>query len=357
MKKIITTTGFYNTGSTAITHIMSEFDCVENNSGIYELRILYDPDCISDLEYNLVENPHRQNTSNAIKRFKKYIIFNSSKLTNYHYERLCDKHFREISFDYINDIIDFNYLGASHIDVYERGKLFWIINRIYKKIVNFICGYHLPRFIHGTLMRPQIQYAGSSNYLKFLEATQKYVSKLLNYLNKSGKNIIMIDQFFPPTNVDRYMKYIPDEYEVKTFIVDRDPRDLFVLCKYLENAQTIPCQTPEIFCDWYLWTRGQSLKQPDSSNFMRIRFEDLIYQYEETRKKIIEFCGFVDLKCNRKLQIFNPQLSINNTQVWNRYPESKNEIQYITDRLKDYCYDYESFELKPDFINGNVFEC
>lgn len=206
-------------------------------------------------------------------------------------------------------------------------------------------------------MPPQLQYAGCSDPERFLSATKKYVSKILLYINKYDKDILMLDQIFPPTNIDRYIRYIPDEYVVKNFIVDRDPRDLYILCKYVENTGVIPCDTPEDFCNWFLWTRQQSHRQNASSNFMRIRFEDLIYRYEETRKSIIEYCSFTNKDCSKKQQIFKPQLSINNTQVWFRFPQSASEIEYISKRLKDYCYEYEAFTLKPDFINGKVFEC
>lgn len=82
MKKrlLITPTGYFNTGSSAITHMLTEIEGVENSSGVYEMRILFDPDCISDLEYNLIENPHRQNTSFALQRFKRYIDYPLAEL-------------------------------------------------------------------------------------------------------------------------------------------------------------------------------------------------------------------------------------------------------------------------------------
>ncbi len=356
-KLLITTTGYYNTGSSAITHLLSELDGVDNQAGVYEVRLLYDPDCVSDLEYNLIESPHRNNTSNALIRFKEYIDFNSWKLTNHHYESLCEGNFRKISYDYINDLVDFKYLGASHIDVYNRGSLFWIINRIYKKIVYSIFGNIPPKYVPGTLMNPQQQYAGTCDREKFIRATHQYMEKILSYMNKSNSEVLMIDQIFPPTNIKRYTEYIPDNYNVKTFIVDRDPRDLYIICKYLQNTRVIPCQTPEIFCDWFLWTRNQSLQQPDSDCFMRINFEDLIYRYEETREKVIKFCGLDGLSCSNKLQVFKPNLSINNTQVWRRYQGIEKEVEYISERLKEFCYDYDSFDLKPDFIHGKMFDC
>ena len=39
----------------------------------YEFRFVQDPDGISDLEYNLVENHNRHNSGHALKRFKKLV--------------------------------------------------------------------------------------------------------------------------------------------------------------------------------------------------------------------------------------------------------------------------------------------
>lgn len=356
-KTIITTTGFYNTGSSAITHMLSEFDVVSNTAGTYEIRIMFDPDAMSDLEYNLIDNPHRQNTPLALLRFKEYIDFNSSSLLNHHYEQMCDGNFKKISYEYLEDLCDFKYLGASHLDVWHRGKLFWIVNRIYKKIIYSVFGYTPPKYIVPSLMKPQVQYAGTFDEDNFLLASKKYLSKFLSYVNKDNRDILMIDQLLPPTNISRYQRYIPEDYSLKTIIVDRDPRDLYVICKYLENTKIIPCDTPEDFCRWFLWTRGQSAKQKDSNDFLRVQFEDLIYEYDKTRNKVVEFCGFENMQCSQKRNVFKPMNSINNTHVWLRYPQSKDEVVYIENRLKDYCYDYDSKDLKPDYEKGKMFEC
>ena len=92
---IITSTGFSNTGSSAITHILSEFSVVQNSDKTTEFRLLYDADCICDLEYNLITNPHRHNTSNAIKRFKKFVDFNTNPLLNHHYEKIFKSQFKK----------------------------------------------------------------------------------------------------------------------------------------------------------------------------------------------------------------------------------------------------------------------
>jgi hypothetical protein len=326
-------------------------------TGTYELRLLYDPDCISDLECHLIENPHRQNTSNAIVRFKKFIDFNSNRLTNYHYEQMCDGHFREISYDYIRAISEFCYRACSHIDIYNKGFFPWVLNRVYQKIIFSLYDRIPPRFLPFSVIGNQKLYAGTFDRSKFLEATRHYMGQILSYMNPSDKDTIIIDQLLPPTNIERYARYLPSDYELKTFVVERDPRDLYVTCKYLIKTNIIPCQSPDVFCQWFLWTRRQCQLQPDSDAWMRVRFEDLIYDYENTRQKIIRFCGLEGRACSKKGQIFNPYLSLNNTQVWYRYPKSLKEVEYIQEHLKDYCYNFDIYDLKPDFKEGKMFDC
>ena len=359
MKKrlLITPTGYFNTGSSAITHMLTEIEGVENSSGVYEMRILFDPDCISDLEYNLIENPHRQNTSFALQRFKRYIDFNSCPIYNHHYEKLCDGNFKKISYDYLDGISDFRYYGACHLDAYLKGGFFWIINRIYKKIVVSVFKYRYTSIIPVTLLKSQKQYAGTYSRDNFINATREYIGKLLSYLNKKDLDILMLDQLVPPTNVDRYLDYLPDSYTKKVIIVDRDPRDLYVTSKMFLTSGTIPIDTREHFVEWFKWTREQSKIQQDSDSILRVQFEDMIYEYERTRTKIVEFCGLGNLLCQKKKTIFKPDVSINNTQVWNRYPNIIADVEKIEKLLPEYCYDFESKKIKPDFINGKMFDC
>lgn len=352
---IITTTGFFNTGSSVITNILQEFKSIENQSGVYEVRLLYDPDSISDLEYHLVENPHRQITSYAIKRFINSINYNTNPLINHHYEKMCDGNFKKISYEYIEELCDLKYKGYSYVDCLDKGIIFNFLNRVYlkiKRILNI-----KTNFLPETLLSNNIiQYGGTYSSEKFLEVTRKYVQKFLSYYNKNNNEIILIDQFFPPTNIARYVRYVPKEEKVKVFIVDRDPRDLYVTCKYFLKTKGIPVRDPYEFCKWYKWTRGQSRINPDPECVCRIQYEDLIYNYKNTRKQVIEFCGLKESDCIKKGQIFIPQNSLQNTQVWLRYPKSEEEVNYIYKNLSEFCYDFKAYNIIPDIKNGKMFD-
>ena len=59
--RFITCASYYGSGSSVITDFVSEFSEVYSY-GDFEFRFIQDPDGISDLEYNLVENFNRHNS-------------------------------------------------------------------------------------------------------------------------------------------------------------------------------------------------------------------------------------------------------------------------------------------------------
>lgn len=105
---IYTVTGFYGTGSSAVTDVIKEcknVTCYED----YEIRFLHDPDGISDLEYNLVENPNRHNSSHAIKRF----INAMDMLDHVYFIKRYSKHvgndFKKYTDEFVKDITIMKY--------------------------------------------------------------------------------------------------------------------------------------------------------------------------------------------------------------------------------------------------------
>ena len=65
--------GYHATGAGVIDDLFREFDNVAQGTYEVETRLLQDPDGISDLEYYLVDNPHRLNSGYELKRFLTYV--------------------------------------------------------------------------------------------------------------------------------------------------------------------------------------------------------------------------------------------------------------------------------------------
>lgn len=330
--KVITCAGFYRTGSSAVSDFFSEFDCV-NSLGSFEFRFVQDPDGISDLEYNICENPHRHNTSYAIKRFIRYSKFLNGNFYSKRYSSFFGQEYWNLTKAYIEDITELECKCWWHRDQLDHGEILYFIDRLYSKFVSI--------FQHGrtniSVLHNEKNYFTSIDKARFYEATKKYINGLLSYANQAKKDYIMVDQLVPPTNIERYLNYFDDIYVI---VVERDPRDLYVLEKMIYRWGIMPYKNVEEFCEWYRITRKQAINQLPNSRVLNIMFEDLIYRYDDTTKKLLDFTGVYSSEEDCTQKYFIPEISKKNTKVFSKYPELKEDISYIEKKLSGFLYDY-----------------
>ena len=301
--KIITCAGYHGTGSSIVTDILKEFDNCKS-FGEYEFRFIQDPYGIADLEYNLVENNHRLNSSNAIKKYKKNIDFLSGNKLIPKYEKYFEGNFKKISYEYIDDLTNIKYKAQWHQDLIEKGKLYYTFYKIVTRLVTLI--------LRKIKNKDEICFELNSNeefYLSypedmFYEKTIKYIDKLMECLNKENKEFLALDQLVPPSNCERYLKYFRD---LKIIVVDRDPRDLFILEKKYWKDKVIPTDNISDFIEWYKITRKHIKNEIDNDRVLRVKFEDFIYDYENSMDLIKSFLNLSDSNHKMKKQFFNPE--------------------------------------------------
>ena len=95
----------------------------------------------------------------------------------------------------------------------------------------------------------------------------------------------------------------------------------------------------ETFIKWYKYTREpRKTEQFNKDNVFFVRFEDLVYNYEETTKKIMDFVGLEKSQHAFPKKFFNPSVSKLNTKLWEKY--KTNDISLIEKELKEYLYPY-----------------
>ena len=80
-------------------------------------------------------------------------------------------------------------------------------------------------------------------------------------------------------------------------------------------------------------------KRCDNIHVHIIQFEDLIYKYDEKINQIIDILRLDETAHSKKKTMFNPQKSINNTQLFmlNKYRE---EAKIIERELPEFLYDF-----------------
>ena len=333
--RVITCASYYGTGSSAVTDLFSEFDCV-CSLGDYEYRFLQDPNGIADLEYNLVENNHRHNSSDAIKRYCKYL--KQAKKMGYGGYDIFGNSLEEETKKYINSIVDLKVHTWWNKDRLDRGQLFCFIDRIYSYGKRLFSGDLKSEKRYSLLTKLEYGYYTSVTEDKFLKETKRYVDSLLMSVNKENKKYVMVDQMVPPSNVNRYIRYFND---VKVIVVDRDPRDIYLLEKVFWQWGVIPVSNVKDFVEWFKITRITSYSPNENSSCVcRIRFEDLVYKYEETKQKLFEFVGVDESEHVEKLKKFNPEKSKENTNLKGRVKGFEKDIKYIEDNLKEYLYNF-----------------
>lgn len=131
----------------------------------------------------------------------------------------------------------------------DKGDFFYFRKRILNKLLKLTIWRNQSERTLNT-MKNEITYCSHPSEEKFLNCTKKYIEDLFGSVCQ-GANIVMVDQIVPPTNLKRYLRYFND---IKVFIVDRDPRDIFVLEKYVWRDGVIPLNVEE-FCKWFRYTR------------------------------------------------------------------------------------------------------
>ena len=171
------------------------------------------------------------------------------------------------------------------------------------------------------------------------EEIYKYARKFLNNLFREldlSSDYLVFDQLILPYHKKKFEPLFPN---FKQIVVDRDPRDVYLDAKNY-NAYPIT-EDIESFVSFYESSRKLNLSKDDSSTLL-ISFEDLIYDYDKTTNKIMEFLKLDSCDHLKKFSRFDPKLSIKNTQTWNldKNKEYRNDMNIIKDRLKSWCYDF-----------------
>lgn len=329
MKKI-TCVGYHDTGSSVVDDLFREFPCFAQGGVDKECRFLQDPDGVSDLEFNLVENPHRLNSGFALKRFR--IM---AKENHRVYERIFGKRWMQHVEDYIDDLIKLKYKGYWHGDI-------WLLNPIVKNFYWFIRAINkvLPKAIAKPYWYnyfPKLEtYHCCITEDEFLTKTRNFMETLCSELEKDGVEYILLDQLIHPNNISRYLRYV---YNLKVVIVDRDPRDIYI--EEMRYKEHILPTDPHVFCEVYKDSRRNTHEYENSEAVLRINFEDMIYNYEKSVQKICDFVGIEISQHKYPKRHFNPLVSVKNTKLWEKYPEYREATVVIEKELSDFLYQYE----------------
>lgn len=341
MNKIIIPTGYMGSGSSAITDLVAEMEGYEAEQGRYEYVFLHCPNGVFDLEDKLLIGNNAIRSDEALHSF--YFTMKELFEKKYwwvgHYNETISKDFMKITEEYIEDLIQ--YKPEFYWYYQENTNIRMFFQLILRRLIQCISMGKIKG--KKPLLYPEmwITYVQEEEFYK---KTQKYIYRLLVELGINDKNIIL-DQLLLPFNLYRLQNYFEDNVEV--FVVERDPRDMFIINKYIYPSQNeqVPYPTDvHQFCECYKRLRSMEKPVKDEKHIHRIHFEDLIYKYEESVERIQNALGQGSgrqiPKHIKKRVLFNPDQSIENTQLFNGTKQFREEAMIIEKKLAEYLYDF-----------------
>lgn len=347
--KIIITSGYMGSGSTAITNLISEIDGYNALNNDFEYVFLHCPNGLFDLEDKLLHGNNILRSDEAIHSFLVCMcdLFDKKHYWVGNYKEYVSEKFLEYVNEFIHDLVTEELNDEWAFWYYKENPTTKILlKRILRKIIYKIS--------FGKIILPYpVTYKGQKfaypNPEEFYNSAKIFLSKIYKDMGIE-KNNLVLDQLLLPHNLFRIKNYFDEN--VLVFVVERDPRDVFLLNKYFWIKQQVAVSFPTDvikFCKMYKAVKKIEKKFIDSRVY-RIKFEDLIYQYDKTINKIydvLEVCPDAHLY---KKKIFNPDVSINNTQIFLLNEEYSKEANYITENLQEYIYEFPS----KDFVNRNL---
>lgn len=332
----VNVSGFCSSGSSAVIDLLKEF------KGFYvpdaEIRFLRDPYGISDLETALVTNWDLINSTAAISDFLE-IMKKSARPKGlvlpmgFGLKKNVTADFITITENYINELTSFTYktdyyhykFKKSYIK-YQLDRYRWALERLSKGRVKTINrNIETCYFAHPTQEQ-------------FITSTKAFFDKLFEEKATEQKcSHIVLDQAVSVNNPDVIYRYFT---KAKLIIVDRDPRDMYCDDVNWGDNMDEHYDTKEAAERYVIRAKAQRENIKPDADVLYLRFEDVIINYDETRKRICDFLG-IDINDHiAKGKYLKTEVSIKNIGIWRKfYPTCKEAIDVLEAQLADLCYD------------------
>jgi hypothetical protein len=347
MKKIIGITGYGNSGKSAVTDYLKQYDTMFSfpsqvefelfrvSGGLLDLYTsIYYPYCLIRVQKRIKEFEKLIRRIGRVQTIKDPLSYLYASRHNYN--KLFNDRFFEISQEYIDKIVE------------KKIESFWPYKNLqvhpYMLFYNKIKGK-----LFGSLVMEDVIY---TNRNVFLEATTKYIQKLFSEVTTPKQTHILLSNSFEPYNPSPCMDMAGDAFSI---IVERDPRDIYANLidknnifipegeKYKNSYEVKKKITSFNKIDEFIY-RYRNLRENvvsdkevyNDARILRLRYEDFITDHDKMAEKVKKF---IQLPEQSKIihNYFDVSKSIKNVGIWKRYAQT-DDIKLIEKELTDYCY-------------------
>lgn len=340
--KVIIPTGYMGSGSSAILDFLNEFETYQVAGKDLEYIFLHCPNGVFDLEDKLLKNNNGIRCDEALRTFSSMMeaLYSTPFWWVSDYKHKVTKNFMDLVHEYVNELT----LCESACYWWYQERRGWgafprlAINKIIKVLTNERMMPKKPLIYEG-------MHLSIPTEEEFYSASKKFLRSFFSEMGIDRSNLIF-DVLIQPSQLCRFENYFDEN--VECFVVDRDPRDVFLSNKYIWTKHNVAIPYPldaRDFCDYYKRLRAIDAGQGNSQTH-RIHFEDMVYRYEETTREIRSILNISDADGAKPRALFDPARSINNTQLFS-LPEFQEESTLIERLLPEYLYDFP-YERTPE---------
>ncbi len=325
--------GFGNTGSSAVSDFLKEFPSV-SVPDIVEFTIICEPDGLCDLAEH-VTRPRVRNLDSvvAIDRYSQKLKEFAQKCG----DRGADKKAVLAS-------------GRGFLEAITLEKWFWrdrsgkqtgFFNEVVKRKLLLRRFVPWAEALTGKPFKawPRKQVSMSVMQDGFYALARQHVKELIEAMGGDLSRLVVLDQPAGGNCPEACFPFLEDPAAI---VCDRDPRDLYVFAreKMKSAAAYMPLETPGAFINYYRAIR-QSRHCHSEDRVLKVRFEDMVYRYEETAGRITDFLGLGQNPAPKT--IFDPAKSVYNTRVFERFPKYADAVRQIEAELPEYLFDFSPY--------------
>ncbi|SDW85805.1 Sulfotransferase family protein [Hydrobacter penzbergensis] len=332
-------------GKTVISDLLREFDGYQVPVNTFEFNLLRVQNGLLDMQKAFDKDWSPIRSDAAIRAFKRIVerAGTVAKLSNpktlfvangMNYNAYFNNRFLEISEAYIKSLIDFEYESEwPYLSLNESG---------YKQFITRLTRTIFPKKI----FLEKIYGAGNADFVKL---TRGYLNNLYNVIAESTtKTFVLhnaVEPFYPMAGLNLFEN-------AKAIIVDRDPRDIYA-SNFVRHGVHVPAAEVKRHWDLKLGITGAAnidvfIKRQkmihdkidtslDTENVLRLNFEEIVLNYEDTLTKIYGFLGETSQAHIRKKEFFQPSLSEKNIGIWKKMSD-QGAAEAIYYALPSYCY-------------------
>ncbi len=326
--KYVDLSGYGFSGKHAVIDLLREFRGFSVPHYSFEFLLLRVPGGILDLEDALVNSWSPLRSDAAIRRFKRLVRRLGARNSLRHPLSL------------------FEAVGWNYNEVYS-GRFFDISNRFVDRLItsSWVTDWPFPRSelsgieLFGRKLMLRLGVRAAMDFRMYLSLPADFVTLAGEYLEEvlssnvpPGTRTIVTHNSFEPFQPHRSLKYF---HNAKCIVIDRDPRDSYV---QQLTYRPMAVGVEEFVRRFRVYREATRRFSQDHPAVLRIRFEDLIFSYEETLARILSHLEESEDIHEFPGAYFNPAESRRNVGLHVSHAR-QDEIATIGRELSEYCVD------------------